>query len=153
MEFLRKIVTAVVDRFVVDQERNHKILTSVQLIQQYTDAKCSVNAEGSYPCRYKGCSKTFAFDGKHRRQHEMQHSPPPDVNEYDIANVVCNTTIDEHERDDMFAYQRALLDYGMLLLNFWDAISEGDGGEHDKVLEFFLYVFKETGNIGKQVFS
>ena len=145
MEFLRKTATAVVDRFVIDQERNDKILTSVQLIQECTNAKCSVNAEGRYPCRCKGCQKTFAFDGKHRRQHEMQHSPPPKVNEYEIANVVCNTTIDEHERDDMFAYQRALLDYGMLLLNFWDAISEGDGEHVIRCWKFFLMYLKHQG--------
>lgn len=75
----------------------------------------------------------------------MQHSPPPDVNEYDIANVVCNTTIDEHERDDMFAYQRALLDYGMLLLNFWDAISEGDGESMIRCWNFFFMYLKKQG--------
>ena len=145
MEFLRKTATAVVDRFVIDQERNDKILTSVQLIQQYTDAKRSVNAEGRYPCRYKGCQKTFAFDGKHRRQHEMQHYPQPEVNEYEIANVICDTTIDEDERDDMFAYQRALLDYGMLLLNLWDGISEGDGERVIRCWKFFLMYLKHQG--------
>ena len=28
----------------------------------------------------------------------MQHYPQPEVNEYEIANVVCDTTIDEDER-------------------------------------------------------
>ena len=99
----------------------------MQLIQEYTEAKKrSAAAQSAYPCRYKGCPKTFAHDGKCRRDHESQHNPPPTVDDVDIPNLVCEFEIDEQERDDMYAYQKALLDYRMLLHNFWDAIQEGD---------------------------
>jgi hypothetical protein len=130
MEFLRKTATAVVDRFVIDQERNDKILTSVQLIQQYTDAKRSVNAEGRYPCRYKGCQKTFAFDGKHRRQHEMQHYHQPEVNEYEIANVICDTIC--------LIMECYCSIYGM-------EYQRGDGERVKRCWKFFLMYLKHQG--------
>ena len=71
-----------------------------------------------------GCSKTFANPGKLRKDHEEKHEPPvPD--ESQGANILKSTL--SHEDDDMLCYQRSLLDYGMLVLNFLDGISEGDG--------------------------
>ena len=40
--------------------------------------------------------------------------------------------------DDMLAYQKALMEYGLLLLNFKDAISEGDGDRNLRCWKFFL---------------
>ena len=142
--FLRKTATHVVDKFVIDQKRNDKILEAVQVIQQYTEARQqAANLKGRYPCRYQGCPKTFAHDGKVRREHESQHNPPPQVDDPELSNLICDLQIDEQDRDDMFA----LLDYGMLLLNFWDAISNGDGGTCHSMLEIFLDVSKTSGKI------
>ena len=144
--FLQKTAALIVDKFVVDEQRNEKILNSVQVIQEYTEAKKrSATAQERYPCRYKGCPKTFAHDGKRRRDHESQHNPPPTVDDVDISNLVCDFEIDEQERDDMYAYQKALLDYGMLLHNFWDAIQEGDGERILKCWKFFLMYLKHQG--------
>ena len=45
------------------------------------------------------------------------------------ANLLTiDSDTSEDKRDDTFAYQKALLDYGILIFNFRDAISEGDGG-------------------------
>lgn len=45
---------------------------------------------------------------------------------------------DSSECDDMLAYQKALMEYGLLLLNFKDAISEGDGDRNLRCWKFFL---------------
>lgn len=45
---------------------------------------------------------------------------------------------DSSEWDDMLAYQKALMEYGLLLLNFKDAISEGDGERNLRCWKFFL---------------
>lgn len=45
---------------------------------------------------------------------------------------------DSSECDDMLAYQKALMEYGLLLLNFKDVISEGDGERNLRCWKFFL---------------
>ena len=45
---------------------------------------------------------------------------------------------ESNECDDMLAYQKALMEYGLLLLNFKDAISEGDGDRNLRCWKFFL---------------
>ena len=49
-------------------------------------------------------------------------------------------------KDDMLDYQCAVLEYGMLLLNFRDAISEGDGGRIIRCWKFFLLYMKNDGS-------
>ena len=72
---LRKIASIVVDDYVVDRERNENIMRSVQVIEPEQHAReQQVNAQGRYPCRSPGCSKTFAHDGKLRRDHELKHN-------------------------------------------------------------------------------
>ena len=55
--------------------------------------------------------------------------------------------IHEDKRDDMLAYQKALLDYGMLFLNFWDASSTGDGARILRCWKFFLVYLKTQGGV------
>ena len=116
------------------------------MFQQYTEARQQAsNLELRYPYRYQGCPKTFAHDGKMRREHESQHNPPSQVDDPELSNLICDLQIDGQDRDDMFAYQKALLDYGMLLLNFWDSISNGDGVRVIRCWKFFLMYLKHQG--------
>lgn len=117
--YLRKIATLVVDEFVIDQERNRKIMQSVQLLEREQQVKeQEIEAEGRYPCRSPGCTKTFAHDGKLRRDHEARHNPPVVIHGPSSNFLTIDSETSEDKRDDMFAYQKALLDYGMLILNF-----------------------------------
>ena len=139
---LRKIASTVVDDYVVDQERNENIMRSVQVIEHEQHAReQQVNAQGRYPCRSPGCSKTFAHDGKLRRDHELKHNPPVVIDAPPTDLFVIDSRFSEDDRDDMLAYQKALLEYGMLVVNFWDAVAEGDG---ERILRCwkFLYVPK-----------
>ena len=144
--YLHKIATLVVDEFVIDQERNRKIMQSVQLLEHERQAKeQEIDAEGRYPCRSPGCTKTFAHDGKLRRDHEARHNPPVVIHGPSSNFLTIDSETSEDKRDDMFAYQKALLDYGMLILNFWDAISEGDGGRILRCWKLFLMYLKHQG--------
>ena len=47
----------------------------------------------------------------------------------------------------MYNYQKALLDYGMVILNFFDAISEGDGDRVIRNWKFLLlYLYHGKGS-------
>lgn len=145
--YLRKISSIVVDDFVIDQKRNEDILKSVQVMQNAQQSKKrEVNSEGRYPCRAQGCPKTFAHDGKLRSEHEASHNPPVVVEKYPSDVFVIDSKRSEKDRDDMLAYQKALLDYGMLIMNFWDAIAEGDGERILRCWKFFLMYLNHQGS-------
>ena len=143
---LRKIASIVVDDYVVDQERNENIMCSGQVIQYERHAReHQVNVQGRYPCRSLGCSKTFAHDGKLRRDHELKHNPPVVIDEPPTDMSVIDSKFTEDNKDDMLAYQKALLEYSMLVLNFWNAIAEGDGERILRCWRFFLMYLKHQG--------
>ena len=58
---------------------------------------------------------------------------------------VLDTPIDDEDRDDMLSYQKALLNYGMIVINLWDAISEGDDPSVIRCWKFFLMYLKHQG--------
>ncbi len=116
-DYLHRISSLVVDKFVVDHKRNTDVEMSVQSIQQ---DKNQPDVYGQFP----GCSKTFAHCRKLQKDHEAKHNPPVAVTG---SNVQILRSASINEDDDMLSYQRSLLEYGLLILNFFDGISEGDG--------------------------
>ncbi|XP_048585321.1 uncharacterized protein LOC116620823 [Nematostella vectensis] len=63
-----------------------------------------------YPCRFLGCSKSFAHDGKIRREHEASHNPPLVISYLNDAHVFDTMESKENkEGDDMLAYQTSLI--------------------------------------------
>ena len=67
---------------------------------------------------FPGCKYTFAKDGQHQRNHELKHDPPDE----DVRSDLFFEDKPE-EVDDMFNYQKALMEYGMIIANLRDAIS------------------------------
>lgn len=145
--YLRKVASLVVDTFIVDQKRNQEIEQSCQCLDE-EQQKNAVNADGRYPCRHPGCQKTFAHDGKKRRDHEQQHNPPVAINQVDTLKEKKKDIV-RNDGDDMLAYQRSLLEYGILLINFWDAIAEGDGQRVVRCWKFFLLYLKNDNGSSK----
>ena len=133
--YLGKVSASVVDQFVVDQKRNCDVQEAAKKHQRDQQK----NVYGRYPCRYPGCSKSFVNPGKRRDDHEAGHVPPVSIESQDTHVLKPLST---HEDDDMLCYQRSLLDYGMLILNFFDAISEGDGERVIRCWKFFLMYLK-----------
>lgn len=75
-------------------------------------------------CRFPGCKSTFAKDGQSRRNHELKHNPPVVIPGEEVRSESYFEDL-PNEADDMLNYQKALLEYGMLIANLRDAISEG----------------------------
>ena len=69
-----------------------------------------------------------------RREHEKNHWIVDQEKEKSIQ-----------KKDDAFNYQSSFLEVGMLLKNFYDAISEGDGGRVVRCWKFMLPYLKEDG--------
>ena len=106
--------------------------------------------DGRYKCRYPGCKATFAFNGRCRRTHEGKHNPPVNVPE-DNPTVDLFFEDDPSQSDDMYNYQKSLLEIGMLIMNIQDAISEGEGGRVVRCWKFLLLYLKHDN--GSQKYS
>ncbi|CAH3154050.1 unnamed protein product, partial [Porites evermanni] len=148
--YLRRIASLVVDTYVIDQQRNLDIQQSVQIVEHEQGARqqeITVDREGRrrFKCRAPGCNKDFAHDGKLRRDHEAKHNSPVAIDQIPARLFVLDTPVDDDDGDDMLSYQKALLDYGMIVINFWDAISEGDGQRVIRRWKFFLMYLKHQG--------
>lgn len=141
--YLRRIATLVVESYIIDHHRNEKMRQSVAIIQYEAAARQQeLTADGRFRCRAPGCRRSFAHDGKLRRDHEAGHRPPVVIDPPPPSLFVVDSVVNEEDRDDMLSYQKALLEYGMLILNFWDAISEGDGDHVVRCWKFFLLYLK-----------
>lgn len=111
--------------------------------------------DGRYPCRVAGCTKTFKYDGKSRLKHEKTHNeaqiPTQSVEVAETSHTPSSSTQcnNEEQNDDMFNYQCSLLQYGLLYLNFKDAIAEGDGSRIIRIWKFFLLYFRENSTRSK----
>eukprot|EP00794_Sanderia_malayensis_P002059 gene2059-2337_t len=55
-----------------------------------------------------------------RHDHEASH---------EVSGALCIVKQTEQQQDDLYNYQMSLLDLGMNLFNFFDAVSMGDGEE------------------------
>ncbi len=118
--FIESLAQKVVDQYILKEERMKNLLKMKQVIEDEERETASyLTADGRHKCRFPGCSKTFKYDGKSRRDHEGQHGIP-------TATLVKAVSL-KSPQDDMFNYQLALLEIGLLIQNFYDAISEGDG--------------------------
>lgn len=131
----------------------NKILTEEE--QAEVQRNQAQTPDGRYPCRVPGCPKTFRYDGKSRRKHELTHEvqvefsnePPSDAHD----KVTQPKTLEEPNKanDDMFNYQCSLLDHGLLYLNFRDAVAEGDGTRIIRCWKFLLIQFWQESSQSK----
>jgi hypothetical protein len=133
-KFLKELVYQVVDTYVVNEQN---INAHIEALESESRIDIGILPNGRFACRYPGCKKNFAFDGKRRIAHEKihgLHGPVP-------STTTCGTIVN----DDCRNYQLALLEYGMLFLNFSDAITEGDGLRILRCWKFFLMFLKANG--------
>ena len=112
------------------------------------EARSQTN-DGRYICFYPGCGKTFASRGKRMRDHEATHNQQ--IPSSDLQGLLF--TSDEEpsntvpEKDDVFNYQCSFLEYGILILDFFDAIKEGDGKRNFRCWKFQLpYLRNDPGS-------
>eukprot|EP00794_Sanderia_malayensis_P000968 gene968-282_t len=136
-QFLEQLSSKVVDMYVLRQSHFTDILQK-QRYQDWLKTTNKKTEDGLYLCRQVGCGKTFHADGKRRLDHEKMHNLHSELTK--IKNKADSV-------DEMFNYQLALLDYGLLTLNFFDAVSEGDGM---RVLRCWKYMLPRLRNDGQR---
>ena len=120
-DFLEKLAVSVVDKYILQCDKVELLLQKTgQALNQEVVKSMGMTADGRFMCRHPGCHKTFCYDGKHRQQHEATHGL--------AVNETFNPEAANQKEDDMYNYQVSLMEYGMIIKNFYDAVSEGDGG-------------------------
>ena len=65
--------------------------------------------------------------------------------------LTIDSETSEDKRDDMFAYQKALLDYGILIFNFLRCYFRRGWGVHPSLLKMFPYVPETSGWVSYKV--
>ena len=101
-----------------------------------------VDENGRFPCRFPGCSKTYAVDGKRRKDHEASHDPPVVIQTPSLTSTIPECPDRSQYRDDMYNYNVCLARYGLLMFEFFDAVREGDGERILRCWKFLLLHFK-----------
>jgi hypothetical protein len=132
--YLSNLAGTVVDNFVRNKETVAQALQAkVDLEEQIS--KLIKTTDGKFKCQEPTCTKTFQFNGKRKRDHEQK------------AHGIVRTVVTKafNDTDDMFNYQCSLLEYLMLLRNFTDAVSEGDGARIIRCWKFLLLYLKADG--------
>lgn len=115
------ISAKVVDEFIFDQGKASVMVDAVLLEQEKENLlQQGLNEDGRFPCRFEGCSKSFAFNGKSRRNHELSHNPPVVIEEQNTFSPSKPKPEDPSlpNLDDIFNYNCALLADGYLFLIF-----------------------------------
>ena len=106
----------IADKYVLDKARHEKIALAVnQLEEKHLQRMKDKTPNGRFKCRFPGCNKTFPSDGKWRYTHEQSHNPPVSTEEQPLLTEIHEGVI----VDDVYNYQKALLEYGMVVLNFF----------------------------------
>ena len=106
--------------------------------------------DGRFPCRSQGCNKSFKYNGKRRRDHELTHDPPPEIPEIPVVSSSYPKKVNStSESDDVFNYNCSVLNQGLLFMDVIDATSEGDGERLIRCWKFFLLHFKEEKSTTK----
>lgn len=90
LQFLHKVAAKIVDELIVDEEMmdaSIKTMISSQERKEMMD-HMDIDKDGRFPCRFPDCSKSFKYNGKSRRKHELSHDSPVIV-----EAAPCNVTV------------------------------------------------------------
>lgn len=151
-EYLHKVASRVVDSYVIRRKNVESIFNSL-LAAEEDEASNRRNQtdDGRFICNFPGCGKTFKVNGKRLRDHESTHSPPISTSDsqQSLFSREGVSAVPVPEKDDMFNYQSSLQEYGMLILNFFDAIREGDGKRIFRCWKFQLPYLRNDGGSTK----
>ena len=122
-------------------------LMKALLVEEEVDALCkcqSVDENGRYICHFPNCDRTYAKDGKRRRDHENSHVPPVHVEDPVITSTLptpSDTDNEDNKKQDMYQYNICLTRFGIICLEFHDA-KEGDGNRIFTCWKFLLLLSK-----------
>lgn len=163
---LHELAGKVVDEFLFDPHSSVDAIVNTVVTETEKEnllRQQELTTDGRFPCRFPGCTSSFKYDGKSRRNHELKYDPPVQVEEPLIetnfstqlpstADSSSKTSEgisddDSSERtkktsDDVFNYNCALLADCFLFFNFLDAIKEGDGLRLMRQYKYFMLYCK-----------
>ena len=151
LQVLHELSAKVVDNFVFNSNMVEQV-SSVVTEQEKRNVleRQDLTPDGRFPCRFPGCKSSFKQNGQARRNHEMSHNPPVQVeNESPMVSPTKPSSPSNHDemksKDDVFDYNCALLADGYMFFNFLDAIKEGDGARIIRQYKYFLLYCKADG--------
>lgn len=148
---LHEISEKLVDEFVFQPSSEVDGLIDGVLTEQDKDflEQQELTPNGRFQCRFPGCDRSFKYNGKCRRTHELSHDPPVEIAE-DPAQVTTSTPTvplkDTKKGDDTFDYNCALITDCFLFFNFLDAIKEGDGARIMRQYKYIMLYCKADGS-------
>ncbi|KXJ19523.1 hypothetical protein AC249_AIPGENE18307 [Exaiptasia diaphana] len=144
---LKKVASQVVDTFILQKDKIETLLQTVLTEEELVVARNEEQTdEGRFICRFPGCGKTFAHDGKWRANHEATHNMP-ETQTPEIPSSRKIPKVESGDTDDMFNYQCSFLEYAMIIYNFFDSIKEGDGKRVVRCWKFQLpYLRNDPGS-------
>lgn len=139
LEYLYGISEKEVDSFIFQSEEQiQKLKTEeeIDILQQQ-----ELTAKGRFPCRFPGCNKSFKYNGKTRRNHELFHHPRVQFKDSTImtqSSPECTALQKETKAgDDVYNYNCAILADSFLFFNFLNAIKEGVG---ERIVQQYKYI-------------
>ena len=151
LDCLHELSAKVVDEFVFQSSSAVNALVDDVLTEQEKDIlnQQDLTPEGRFPCRFPGCDKSFKYNGKSRRNHELSHEPPVQV-EDDTSQLTHQTLSSPPKEskpgDDVFNYNCALMTESFLFFNFLDVIKEGDGARVMRQYKYIMLYCKADGS-------
>lgn len=95
--------------------------------------------KNQFPCRMQGCSRTFTYF-KRRNTHKLKT--------HNLVMPKDATPIIPTDCDHKFEHSVARLGYSFLLLDFLDAVKEGDGERLMRLYTVALLFYKAYGHTG-----
>lgn len=124
LQVLHELSAKVVDNFVFNSNMVEQV-SSVVSEQEKRNVleRQGLTPDGRFPCRFPGCKSSFKQNGQARRNHEMSHNPPVQVeNEPLMVSPTKPSAPSNHDevksKDDAFDYNCALLTDGYMFFNF-----------------------------------
>ena len=149
---LHEVSRAILDSFICANSQSSRVVNAIldeEELQQIHSSQM-LTPDGRFMCRSRGFSAAFKHDGKRRRDHEQQHDPPPTTTEALFSDSTSEKAMSpamDQKRGDTYNYNCCLLSYGLLFVEFLDAIAEGDGDRNLRCWKVFLLHFKnDTGS-------
>ena len=121
LECLHELAVKVVDEYVFQSSSVVNNIVDSVLMQQEKDdllQQQELTPEGRFPCSFPGCDKSFKYNGKSRRTHELSHEPPVQLEEEPptlATSKPVSPPKETKQRDDAFNYNCSLLTDNFLL--------------------------------------
>ena len=146
-QFIEMLSGNVVDKFILRSDQVNRFLEQRRKTElEQEEAAGSFTSDGRYKCRWPDCNKTYAVNGKCKLDHEFKaHGLEAQIEFTSDSDCTKSPT-----SDDMYNYQCAFMEFAMIIRNFHDAISEGDGLRIVRSWKFILPYLKADGSSSRK---